>query len=228
MKRVGIIGGMGPAASLDLYAKITSLSPATKDQEHIPLVIDSNPQIPDRSAFLLGRGEDPLPYMLASANRLKNAGCEAIAIACNTAHYFADEIQSQSGLEVLHIAKIATKALKENFPNAKDVAVIATTGTINAGIYDKILAQNGLNSLPLSPQSQYEIMSCIYDGVKAGEIKRYVPTFRQCLAGIHADVFIAACTEIPLFLPYLDENIRALFVDATLELAREIVKFANS
>ncbi|HDH63258.1 MAG TPA: amino acid racemase, partial [Firmicutes bacterium] len=93
MKTVGIIGGMGPEATLDLFYKIIKNTPAKKDQEHIHLIIDNYPQIPDRTQFILGKGENPLPYLLRSANLLENAGVDAICMPCNTAHFFVDDIR---------------------------------------------------------------------------------------------------------------------------------------
>ena len=129
MKRIGILGGMGPLATIDLYAKIVELTNAAKDQDNIPIVIDNYPQIPDRTAYILHGGEDPFPFIKESATRLKNAGCEAICIACNTAHFFAKRLTDECGVNILHIAKIATASIKSNFPHAKKIAVIATTGT---------------------------------------------------------------------------------------------------
>lgn len=226
MKCVGIIGGMGAKASVDLYDKITQLTPATRDQDHIHLIIDSYAQIEDRTSFILNQGQDPLPKLLLSANRLKNCGCDAIAIACNTAHFFADELEKQTGLKILHIAKIAISALINTNPEAKDIAVIATTGTQKGQIYEKVLAMYGLNSVQITDAQQEAIMSCIYKGVKAGKTEEFAPLFSQVLREIKADVFVAACTEIPLLLPHIKQDFK--FIDATLELAKQIVKFAKS
>lgn len=224
MKQLGIIGGMGPQATLDLYQKIINLTPASKDQDHLHIVIDSFAQIEDRTAFILGQGQNPLPKLIQSAKLLKNAGCEAMLMACNTAHFFADDIQKSAGVKILHIAKAALEAIKRDFSGAKDIALIATSGTKKARVYDAILEANGLNSVAFSDEIQAKIMSCIYDGVKAGKTKEFVPLFNQTLKEIKADVYIAACTEIPLFLDYLDAKYN--FVDATLELAKVGVDYA--
>lgn len=227
MKTIGIIGGMGPAATIDLYSKITALTKAKKDQEHLHLIIDSFALIPDRTAYILGDGEDPAPFLAQSAKRLKNAGCEAVAIACNTAHYFASAVENE-GLEVLHIAKIATKTLRQRFSTAKNIAVIATEGTHKAGVYDEFLKINGLNSIKPSKEQQSGIMACIYDGVKAGRTQEYADEFCKIVASIQADAYIAACTEIPLLLSYLPTHLQDKFIDATHELAKQIVRYAKS
>lgn len=227
MKTVGIIGGMGPAASIDLYSKITSLTPAQKDQDHVHIIIDSFSAIPDRTGAILNGTKDPTPYLIKSALALKAAGADAIAMACNTAHYYADEIEKASSLKVLHIAKIAVNALLDKFKSAKNIAVIATTGTRRAGIYDNILFNKNLTSISLSANQENELMSCIYDGAKAGKIAEYAPRFKSVIDGINADAFIAGCTEVPLFLPYLSQDVRDKFIDSTNELAKEIIKFCK-
>ncbi|MGH1601679.1 aspartate/glutamate racemase family protein [Campylobacter majalis] len=224
MKTLGILGGMGPLATIDLYQKIVSLTPAKCDQEHIHVVIDSYAQIPDRTKYILGGGENPLPMMCEAANRLKQAGCDAVIMPCNTAHYFANDIQREVGVEILYMNKITVNALINRYKDAKNIAVIATTGTKIGRVYDDILNMHGLNSVEFSDCQQNAFMKCIYDGVKAGKTHEYIELFNKTLAKIKADVYIAACTEIPIFLPYIDGQYR--FVDATLELAKYAVEFA--
>ncbi|MBE2984699.1 aspartate/glutamate racemase family protein [Campylobacter sp. RM9344] len=223
MKQLGIIGGMGPLATADLYKKIIDLTPATCDQEHLHIVIDSFAQIEDRTKFIMGEGVSPLAKLVQSAKRLKEAGCEAMLMACNTAHFFAPDVEKEAGVKILHIAKVAVDAIKKRYPNAKDIAVIATSGTKKAGVYDNILKEYGLNSVGFSKEQQDGLMDCIYKGVKAGKTQEFVPKFNQIISEIKADVYIAACTEIPMFLPYLDGDYK--FIDATLELAKVGVEF---
>lgn len=229
MKRVGIIGGMGSLASADLYSKIVSLTPAKCDQEHILLSIDNNALIPDRSEYIFRGDEikpDPLPYLIDSAKRLENSGCKAFCMACNTAHFFADDLKKHTSMKFLHMPEITVSSISKIYPNAKDIAVIATVGTRRTGIYDKFLNSQGFNGVEFSPQIEQNIMECIYKGVKAGKTKEYVGLFRDTLKMIKADVFIAACTEIPIFIPYLNNEFK--FIDATSELAKAIINFAKS
>lgn len=223
MKRIGILGGMGPLATIDLYAKIVELTNASKDQDNIPIVIDNYPQIPDRTAYILHDGLDPFPFMKEGTMRLKNAGCEAICIACNTAHYFADRLIKECGVNILHIASIAIDAIKRDYPNAKKIAVIATTGTTKAKIYEDKLIASGLECVKIPDELMANIMDCIYKGAKANKLKDYIETFNDTVSKIEADAYIAACTEIPLFLPYADKKDK--FIDATLELAKAAVEF---
>lgn len=139
MKLVGIIGGMGPLATIDLYKKVVFLTNAKSDQENIPLIIDNNTLIPDRTAYILGAKEDPFAELLKSAKRLKQSGCDAFCMACNTAHFFTDRLVERSGLPILHITKITVNAIKKEYKNVKKVAVLSTIGTQKAGIYDNEL-----------------------------------------------------------------------------------------
>jgi aspartate racemase len=223
MKRIGILGGMGPLATADLFLKIIELTDAKKDQDNIPIIIDNFPQIPDRTAFILEGKEDPFPFMKEAALRLKNAGCEVICISCNTAHYFASRLEKECSVKILHIAKISVAAIKQKFPSAKKIAVIATTGTISAKIYENELTAVGLECVEISQNLLDDIMKCIYSGAKANCLSEYVGLFNKTLEKIKADVYIAACTEIPLFLPFTDK--KDCFIDATLELANAAVKF---
>lgn len=227
MRRVGIIGGMGPLASADLYIKIIKLTNASRDQEHVPLIIDNNTLIPDRPSYILDHTKpDPLPSLIQSANRLKNAGCEAICLACNTAHYFADDITKKTGVKILDMPKITVESILKNHKDLKNICVLATNVTIKTGIYDKELEKNGLNSVKLSDEIQTKLMSCIYDGVKAGKIDEYAKKFQNIVDNLEADLFLAACTELPIFLPLIKTD--KTFMDPTLELAKEVIRFSKS
>lgn len=226
MKTIGIIGGMGAMASVDLYEKITKFTDVKCDQEHIHLMIDSNSQIPDRTAFIKGLSDkNPLDELVKSAKNLKICGCDEIVLACNTAHFFADEIEKRANVKILHIASIASNALKLKFKDAKSVAIISTTATRDSKIYDKFLSDYKI--VEISNDDANLIMDCIYKGVKANKIDDYIEIFNDLINRIDADVFIAGCTEIPLLLPYL-KNKRDKFIDATEELAKFIVNFAKN
>ncbi|HET6780529.1 MAG TPA: amino acid racemase, partial [bacterium] len=102
-KVIGVLGGLGPWATLDLFEKILTLTPAAKDQDHLRLIIDNNPKIPDRSPAILGTGEDPTPALVETARNLERAGADFIVIPCNTAHFFYDAVRRAVSIPVLHI-----------------------------------------------------------------------------------------------------------------------------
>lgn len=228
MKIIGIIGGMGPAATLDLYSKIVALTPANKDQDHIHVIIDSYAQIEDRTAFIENRGENPLPKLCEAAIRLEKAGADALIMPCNTAHYFVDDILKKVNIPLIHIVEATAKAVKTRHPKAKKIGLLATSGTKKAGVYSKVLMGYGFELIELPENVEKDVMACIYSGVKAGKIQEYAPLFQKSVdetERLGADVLIAGCTEIPLLMPYIKSS--KPIVDATLELAKAAVKFAT-
>lgn len=227
MKIIGIIGGMGPAATIDLYKKIVENTPAEKDQEHIHVIIDSYPQIEDRTEYILYGGKNPAPRLIESAKRLEAAGADALIMPCNTAHYFAKDIEKEVNIPLIHIVRCSAEAVKNNYPKTKKIGLIATTGTIKAGVYGNILKEYGFETIDLPEKIENNIMDCIYKGVKAGKTEEYSILFQQCvdeIADLGADLLIEGCTEIPLIMPYVKTKLPA--IDATYELACAAVKFA--
>lgn len=227
MKTIGIIGGMGPLATIDLYEKITFNTKAEKDQDHIHIIIDSYPQIEDRTAYILHGGKNPKDKLIESAKRLENAGADALIMPCNTAHFFAKDIEKEVSIPLIHIVKSTAEAIKNKYPKANKIGLIATTGTLKSGVYANILKDYGYHIIELDERLENDIMDCIYKGVKAGKIEEYVPLFQKCvdkITDMGADVLIAGCTEIPILVPHIKSKIPV--VDATLELALAAIAFS--
>ena len=139
MKTIGIIGGMGPAATIDLYQKLIDQTPAEKDQDHIHVIIDSYPQIEDRTRYILYGGINPSLKLVESAKRLEASGAEALIMPCNTAHYFAKDIERAVNIPLIHIVKCSAEAVKSRYPETKKIGLIATSGTIKADVYGNML-----------------------------------------------------------------------------------------
>ena len=214
MKTIGIIGGMGPLATIDLYEKITFNTKAEKDQDHIHIIIDSYPQIEDRTAYILYGGKNPKDKLIESAKRLENAGADALIMPCNTAHFFAKDIEKEVSIPLIHIVKSTAEAIKNKYPKANKV-------------YANILKDYGYHIIELDERLENDIMDCIYKGVKAGKTEEYVPLFQKCVdkvTDMGADVLIAGCTEIPILVPHIKSKIPV--VDATLELALAAINFS--
>lgn len=227
MKTIGIIGGMGPLATIDLYEKITFNTKAEKDQDHIHIIIDSYPQIEDRTAYILHGGKNPKDKLIESAKRLENAGADALIMPCNTAHFFAKDIEKEVSIPLIHIVKSTAEAIKNKYPKANKIGLIATTGTLKSGVYANILKDYGYHIIELDERLENDIMDCIYKGVKAGKTEEYVPLFQKCVdkvTDMGADVLIAGCTEIPILVPHIKSKIPV--VDATLELALAAIAFS--
>lgn len=226
-RRIGIIGGMGPAATVDLMQKIIDATPATRDQDHVPMVVWNVPQIPERVGHIHdATSPSPAPAMRAAAKALADAGAEAIAIACNTAHFWATDVEDASGLPLLHIADAALTALAHRSSTPRRILLLATTGTREAGIYSQRAAVAGVAlELPDAP-TQARISKAIA-AVKAGQIADakaiLFPVLDEALAG-GVDALLLACTELPIVVG--GSKFEAQSVDATAALAAAIVQFS--
>ena len=165
-KTIGIIGGMGPLATYDLAEKILNNTVASCDQDNIPVLIDCNTRIADRTAAILHGGADPRPEMKKSAKRLEEAGADVLIMACNTAHYFYDSVCEGINIPVLHMPRLTAQLLLKK--GVKKAGVLATDGTCQSGVYGKALEEEGIEPVYPSSEKQGIIMSLIYDHVKAG------------------------------------------------------------
>lgn len=229
MKTIGILGGMGPEASADLFLKILYETAAACDQEHIPMLLDSNTRVSDRTAAILSGGPDPRPELIRSAKRLERAGAELLVMACNTAHYFYDDIAREVSVPFLHMPRETAKcAAKRGY---RAVALLATSGTVKTGVYADAFAAEapGIRLLLPDDAGQDAVMKLIYDGVKKG--RRDYPTdgVRAAIADLTArgaESFVLGCTELPLAFQY--GGIDAPAIDPTRVLARAAVCAAGA
>ena len=227
-KTIGILGGMGPLATADLFQKIVLLTKADTDREHIRVYIDSNANIPDRTAAILSGGEDPVPEMASALRHLEACGADCIIMPCNTAHYFLPRLQAMTKIPFLSILTAAAEACKAQFPG-KTVGILATRGTLAANLYQEALAQAGVPYLVPDAPAQDALMRVIYDGVKAGKgpdsyRADFLTVLEQMSAG-GAEVFLLGCTELPLAAEAL--NIALPTVDPTAELAKASIQFCG-
>ena len=227
-KTIGILGGMGPLATADLFQKIVLLTKADTDREHIRVYIDSNANIPDRTAAILSGGEDPVPEMASALRHLEVCGADCIIMPCNTAHYFLPRLQAMTKIPFLSILTAAAEACKAQFPG-KTVGILATRGTLAANLYQEALAQAGVPYLVPDAPAQDALMRVIYDGVKAGKgpdsyRADFLTVLEQMSAG-GAEVFLLGCTELPLAAEAL--NIALPTVDPTAELAKASIRFCG-
>ena len=226
-KTLGIIGGMGPAATLDLFYKILKATPAKRDQDHIHIIIDNFPQIPDRTAFLLGKGENPLPYILKSARILEKANVDVLCMPCNTAHYFVEDIRKATPLPFISIIESTLNEIKSRFKNSKNIGLLATDGTIIGRVYHDIFEVAGDKIITPLEEEQHEVMKIVYS-IKAGKMEENVQTFEEIIEHMKflgSEVVILGCTELPILLKYFEPSLPV--IDATSCLAKEIVKFAT-
>lgn len=228
---IGILGGLGPYATVDIFDKIVKNTAAAKDQDHIKVIIENNPQIPDRTAALRGSGEDPGIALLATAEKLQSAGADFIIVPCNTAHVFMESVQQHIRIPVLSMIEETAKYIIENFPSVKTVGLLATSGTVGSKVYETQLDKRGLKMLVPATKSQEKlVMEAIYgkDGIKAGQKtgkpRDLLQKAARELAASGAALIILGCTEIPLVLKDGDMDIP--FIDPTEILAKSAVRYA--
>ena len=223
---LGVLGGMGPLATADFLAKLAAETPATRDQDHIPYVAWGVPQIPERPAAILQGGESPLPQMLRGIAALKQAGASVVAIACNTAHYWHDDLVREGGLPILHIADAACDMLAERGIGAGRVGLLGTDGTIKAGFFQQRFAARGLDCVLSSRADQEQLVLPAIAAVKANDLTRAhglaVEAVTKLLAG-GAQAVVLACTETPVAIDFAGSSVNTRCIDATRALARACV-----
>ena len=223
---VGIIGGMGPEATVELMRRVTARTRAEDDEDHVHLLIESNPKIPSRIARLIdGTGPDPLPELVRIARNLQGAGADGLAIPCNTAHHYAEQIEAAVTIPLLHMVKLTGARAAAAYPRAR-VALLASTAVHRVGVYERELAGRGLETA--LPRRQEELMALIR-GVKRGETgaaaARQLAEIGADL-GAPCDLALIACSELSLISAELASRVRVL--DALDVLAGAIVEFAGA
>jgi aspartate racemase len=225
--KVGIIGGMGPEATVDLVTKIVASTNADCDQDHIHLIVDINTEVPDRTAFLLGKGENPLPFLFKSVSMLENAGAEALCMACNTAHFFQKDIEKASKLPFISMVDSAVDELAVTFRPPIRVGIAGTKGVFIGHIYDKPLINAGYEVFIPPDSVMANLMEIIY-GIKSGKLTEMLVEANLAFDWFvrnGANVLLLACTELPLLLPHITVDIPV--IDSTMALAKRVVEFAN-
>ena len=228
-KIIGILGGMGPKATLDLFHKIIKLTPAKKDQDHLRIIIDNNPKIPDRTAAILGKGENPLPALQETAQNLEKAGADFIIMPCNTAHYFISEIQKSIKIPILNMIKETAHHVKSIFPSVKNIGLLATKGTYKTKLYNSFFNAKNIEILIPTPPEQDKIMDLIFmvkSGILSEEMKSQIINISEEQIKKGAQAIIAGCTEIPLILK--DKDIKVPIIDPTNILAKRAVEEAKN
>jgi aspartate racemase len=228
MKTVGVIGGMGPKATIDYLDKVVLLTPAAKDQEHIKMIIFMNPQIPDRTEAIVENKKDIVTALVESARLLENSGVDFITIPCVTAHFWLEEIKNSVKTPILSMIEASLKKVREQAIKANNIGILATTGAIQTKIFDKVFELAGLNIIaPDNEIQENYVMQGVYDIKKGEDPEKLKSLFLNASQGLienSAQVIIAACTEIPLCLKSSDISVP--LIDISEALAEETVAFA--
>jgi len=228
-KTAGIIGGMGPEATVDLLQRIIRLTPALDDRDHIHCLVDNNPKIPSRiRAIIEGKGEDPGPCMAGMAQGLEAAGADFLAIACNTAHVYYDIVCAAVRIPVIHMVKSVLEHLTDYHPACADIGILASPAIRITGLYDNILGPAGIRMIYPDPEEQERLFRVIRK-VKAGDLGPGVKAqyARVCghLQKKGAGMAVVACTELSALGRETGKPLAVL--DAAEVLAKRIVDAAK-
>ena len=220
---LGILGGMGPLATVDFLGKLTRLTPATCDQDHLPWVTVSQPGIPDRSAAIKAGNDGPGPYLTKGAAWLAAQGAQLIAIPCNTSHYWYAQMQAASSVPILHIADATIEELQLSTAPIGAIAILATRGTVQAGIYSTRLVDRGFELAPISEDEQ-TVVDQIIKWVKGGQVGPARDSMRDLLKALAqrgVTTAILGCTELPIahIVRAGDPHSGVLAIDTSLALA---------
>jgi aspartate racemase len=228
---MGVLGGMGPLATLDFFSKVLAATPAKGDAEHVPLLIQNDPRIPPRPAAILSGGPSPLPALLAGRDRLIAAGATALAMPCNTAHHWYEDLRNGCPVPFLSIVDASLHDLVPLAGAGSAIGIIATQATLDAQIFDPALVRAGYQVLV---PKQALMAALILPGialVKQGDAEQAGHLIEQAVQSLidqGARAVILACTETPVALDAIDSKLRSSCVDSTAALARACVAWWRS
>lgn len=220
---LGIIGGVGPLATMFIGEMIVRRTKATKDQEHLHTIIDNDTNIPDRTAFILdSTKENPVPVIIADAKKLASVGADMIAIPCNTAHTFYDEIAEGSPVPVLNMIRETAKRASDL--GAERVGILATTGTLTSRMYQDALEEFGLTPVVPDDVMKEKVMSIIYDYVKAGKdvSKEDWQPIEEAMLALSCDRIVLGCTELSII--NRDLKLSDIYIDSLIVLAERAIE----
>lgn len=225
---VGVLGGMGPAATVDFYAKLVRHTPAERDQDHLRVVIWADPTVPSRQEALLAGGTDPTPWLTEGVRRLIGSGAQIVVVPCNTIHAYLGPVMADQPVEFLSIIDTTVQVIQRR--GARTVGLLATDGALASGVFQAALDAAGIEYLLPTP-SQQEALMGVVDAVKAGradrslhaQVQEVVADLRQ--RGVATT--IAGCTEISTLLGDLSAGDDVDVIDPALELALRTIERAT-
>ncbi|MET4561927.1 aspartate/glutamate racemase family protein [Lysinibacillus parviboronicapiens] len=215
---LGIIGGVGPLATMFIGEMIVRRTKAIKDQEHVHTIIDNDTNIPDRTAFILDNTKkNPVPILIEDAKKLASVGADMIAIPCNTAHTFYDELAEGSPVPVLHMIRETAKRAHDL--GAKRVGILATTGTLTSHMYQDALENYGITPVVPDEAMKEKVMAIIYDYVKAGKdvTQEEWQPIEEAMLALDCDRIVLGCTELSIV--NRDLKLKDKYIDSLIVLA---------
>lgn len=225
MRPVGILGGMGPEATVLLMQKLLAAVPARDDADHVPVIVHQNPQVPSRIAALIeGKGENPGPVLAHMARDLQAAGAEALAMPCNTAHHYAHEIKAATDLPFLNMIDLTAEALKAQ--GARRVGMLASPATRLVGVFDAAFAAQGLEPVWREEDGLLQVIRAVKAGTGEAETGPSLRLEAEALLAAGADHLLVACTELSLLTHHIPGNIAQS--DSLECLVSAIIRFARN
>lgn len=235
--KIGVVGGVGPAATVDFMDKIIQNTHAVRDQDHIKIMVEHNPKIPDRTANLIADGEDPIIALYSACKRLEENEAALIAIPCNTAHAYVKRIQAHLSIPIVNMLEETVSYIREHFPLPAKVGLLATSGTIASRVYHDAAVDQGFELITPDGTHQGKVMNAIYGplGIKAGHTggvsRQDLLDALAHLVEQGASVVILGCTELPLVLQqdpaFAIAGRTVALLDPTTILAQACVKRAE-
>jgi aspartate racemase len=200
-RTIGVLGGMGPAAAADFARRIVDTTDANLDQEHLHVIVDNDPRVPDRTQALRGVGPSPVPCIAAMARRLEGAGAELLVMACNTAHAFYEEVAVAASVPLVDLIDAAARGVAAQVPGIRRVGLLATDGTLLSQVYERAFARQDVDVILPDAGAQVRLMETIYGAVKSGArdlgpARDTVLTLGQGLVDAGAQAILLACTEL--------------------------------
>lgn len=229
--KLGVLGGMGPVATVDFLHKLVDRTPAKADHEHIPTITYSVPQLPDRIRAIFEGGPSPLPKLIEAIETLQDAGAVCIAMPCNTAHYWYDEFKSAATVPFLHIADTAMTAVGDAKPSGMKLGLMGTRGTLKAGFYQKRFAAQSIDHLVTTTGDQEKLVDPAIKAIKANDLDQATPLLERAAESLLAQgatTVVLACTEIPVVMNRFRPEIRERCIDVTVALADASIAWWHS
>lgn len=222
MKTLGVLGGMGPAATLDFLVKLHAATPATRDEDHLRVITDSDPRVPGRNAALSGDGPSPGPALAAMARGLERAGAEVLAMPCNAAHSWAGEIATAVGVPFVSMIDAAVAAVVVS--GARRVGVLAAGATLRSGLYRNALNAAGVEAIEVAEADFMPVLMRIKGGDTGPGVRAAMAALAAGLVANGADAVLMACTEVPLVLGQAEASVP--LIDATAALVGAVLAAA--
>ena len=228
-RTIGVLGGMGPAATLDFLAKLQRATPAVTDQDHIHVLVDLNPQVPDRNAALAGTGPSPAFVLARMAAGLEEAGADGLVMVCNSAHAFAPDIRAAlQWAPLLSLIEETVAAVRRDHPALRRVGLLAAAACLDARLYQDAFAAARLEVIAPEGELRTRFMALLYR-LKAGDLgeesRAEMRAIADGLVAQGAELIVSGCTEVPLVLSQTDIDIP--LVDSTEVLVAAALAFAK-